>query len=377
MSGEQEITASVDRSCLHPSGKYMVYRLVTLIPSKGDNGKSITYKRFSDFITLHRNLLRIHKSFDGQQRFPTLSKYDRFNRFSPRLIEERRQALDTFVKFIARNEHLYCHTYFTRFVAAGFSNDASTRDYKIVVQFNRGFSNPQSYPSSPTFSRSDSIASFSAISGGTSIPTRRVEPLLEEPFDSPVSSDIDSEYEGDTLPLVWMHAEAQNSKIVQDIISARRFIVRRNWCDAYKSYKDAISNLLMKINSNPSDTEEYRCLLSVCLSKLEYIYREHLGNSVTTSNGWKKEEKEKTSCPSWVEPPNLASLCQDTALSKLFGTVEELSRFKVCGIVGKDLIVCNNVDTSIKFTLKVILLINSKKNQFYLKYLKIRNTLNT
>nr|CDS26449.1 ribosomal protein S6 kinase delta 1 [Hymenolepis microstoma] len=349
MSGEREIAASVDHSCLHPSGKYTVYRLVILILSKNDNGKSITYKRFSDFITLHRNLLRIHKSVGGRQRFPTLSKYDRFNRFNPRLIEERRQALDAFVKFIAWNEHLYCHTYFTRFV--GFSNDASPRNYRTVVPFSRSFSNPQSSPSSFSFSRSDSITSFSAISGETSISTRKVEPLFEEPFDSPVSSDIDSEYEGDTLPLVWMHAESQNSKIVQDIISARRFIVRQNWCEAYKSYKDAISNLLLKINSNPADTEEYRCLLSACLSKLEYIYRDHLGNSVTTNNEWKKGV-DKTTCPSWVEPPNLASLCQDTALSKLFGSVEELSRLKVCGIVDKDLIVCDNVDTSMKFTVK-------------------------
>ncbi|VUZ47125.1 unnamed protein product, partial [Hymenolepis diminuta] len=351
MPKEQEIVASVDQSCLHPSGKYTVYRLVIRFLLKNSNVENITYKRFSDFLTLHRHLSRIHKAFGGRQRFPTLSKYDHFNRFNPRLIEERRQALDNFAKFIAWNEHLYCHTYFTRFVAASFSNNTSPLSNRTVVQFNPTFSNPEIFPSPIPFSQPSSIVPFDAVSNETSTSKRVVEPPLAEQFESPLSSDADSEYEGDTLPLVWMRYETQHSEIVQNIISARRFVVRRNWCEAYKSYKNAVSILLQKINSNPANTEEYRCLLSACLSKVEYIYREHLGNCGTKNNEFKKDD-EKPVCPSWMEPPNLASLCQDSALSKLFGSVEELSRLKVCGIDGKDLIVCQNLDTSVKFTLK-------------------------
>lgn len=270
------------------------------------------------------------------------------------MIEERRQALDNFAKFITWNEHLYCHTYFTRFVAASFSNNVSPLSNRTAVQFNPTFSNPETSPSPISFSQSTSIVSFDAVLKETSTPKRVVEPPLAEQFESPLSSDADSEYEGDTLPLVWMRSETQHYKIVQNIISARGFVVRRNWCEAYKSYKDAVSILLQKINSNPANTEEYRCLLSACLSKVEYIYREHLGNCGTKNNELKKDD-EKPVCPSWVEPPNLASLCQDSALSKLFGSVEELSKLKVCGVDGKDLIVCENLDTSVKFTLKVIL----------------------
>lgn len=199
------------------------------------------------------------------------------------MIEERRQALDSFVKFIAWNEHLYCHTYFTRFVAGGFSDDFPSRSNSSADNFVQSFSNLGVSSSAFSNNFSDSLASLNAISEELAAPNELVWPPPSkslEQFESPLSSDADSEQEGDTLPLLWMHFEPKHSKIVQDITLAKKFVLSQNWSEAYKGYKDAISSLLKEIGSCREGIEEYRCLLSACLAKAESIYREHFENNL-------------------------------------------------------------------------------------------------
>ncbi|VDK20608.1 unnamed protein product [Taenia asiatica] len=306
------------------------------------------YKRFSDFLKLHRQLFKVYEALGCSKPFPALSKKTYFNRFHPSVIEARRRALDDFVKFIASNEHLYCHTSFTRFATGSFLNDLSSH--------NSTNNDRLSSPPIPPFLPNIPTIVAPSIQAPLSTPSKTNSDKLHLSkhrevlyhLESPLSSSTDSELEGDSLPLVWEFIGPYKSKITAGIRAAKNFSREGHWKDAFRCYKVAASNLLKELKSDPDRKEEIRCLLSACLAKAEFIHREYLLHT-SLCEGRKEEDQDRFV---WTEPLNLASLCRDAALSILFGSVEELTELKVCRIEGEDLVVCNRSDSSVKYTLK-------------------------
>ncbi|KAH9286995.1 Ribosomal protein S6 kinase delta-1 [Echinococcus granulosus] len=348
MAKQRELDICVDQSCLHPGGNYTIYRVVIQRFWGCDKEEKILYKRFSDFLRLHRQLSKVYEALNCSTPFPDLSKKTYFNRFQSSVIEARLRALDDFVKFIASNEYLYCHTYFTRFVTGGFPNRLPSHN---SIDKNRFSScpTPPSSLSTPTTVVPPIQAPPSApseIDANTLLTPKHFEVLCHP--ESPLSSSTDSELEGDFLPLVWESISSVNPKILADIQAAKRFSREGYWKDAFRCYKVAASNLLKELKSDFDRKDEYRCLLSACLSKAEFIHREHILHTSLC----KKRKGEEHNRPAWLESPKLASLCRDAALLNLFGSAEELTELRVCRIEGEDLVVYNRLDSSVKYTLK-------------------------
>lgn len=206
------------------------------------------------------------------------------------MIEARRRALDDFVKFIASNEHLYCHTSFTRFVTGSFSSSLSPHSSTDNGRFSDSSILPSS-PNTPTM-----VAP--SIQAPPSIPSKSESDKFHPPknrevlndLGSPLSSSIDSELEGDSLPFVWESIDPSKSKITSDIQAAKNFSREGHWKDAFRCYKMAASNLLKELKSDSDRKEENRCLLSACLAKAEYIHREYL---LHTDLREKREEEDQ------------------------------------------------------------------------------------
>ena len=220
------------------------------------------------------------------------------DRLQSSIIESRIKALDYFVKFIASNEHLYCHTYFTRFIAGGLSTRLPSNNVN-AGNFER--------PKSPTLSFSTlspmqpqlTIQPFSAAVGNVYKRSQAKVKVGTDFLESPLSSDTDSELEGDLLPLIWESHDSYLSKVVDDIQSAKKFALETCWEDAVRSYKKAISGLLNGLNSESIRKEEYRCLLSACLSKVELIHREFLQRPEAKTKQY-EDNLSKRIRPSWM-----------------------------------------------------------------------------
>nr|XP_057913199.1 ribosomal protein S6 kinase delta-1 isoform X2 [Doryrhamphus excisus] len=112
----------------HQKG-YTVYKVTATIISRKnpEDVQEITvWKRYSDFRKLHHNLWQLHKNVCSQSElFPPFAKAKVFGRFDDSVIEERRQCSEDLLQFSANIPALYSSQHIQDFFKGGEVHDSS------------------------------------------------------------------------------------------------------------------------------------------------------------------------------------------------------------------------------------------------------------
>ncbi|XP_028253244.1 ribosomal protein S6 kinase delta-1 [Parambassis ranga] len=112
----------------HKKG-YTVYKVTARIISRKnpEDVQEITvWKRYSDFRKLHQNLWQLHKNVCSQSElFPPFAKAKVFGRFDDLVIEERRQCSEDLLQFSANIPVLYSSQHIQDFFKGGEVHDGS------------------------------------------------------------------------------------------------------------------------------------------------------------------------------------------------------------------------------------------------------------
>jgi len=102
----------------HPAG-HTLYRVTcSTFPVEHPHQATTisTWKRFSQFQSLHKHLSNVHKQLYLHGVFPTVPATSYFNRKNPDVIEQRKEWCLTFLEFVATQPILNTHTTFTNFL---------------------------------------------------------------------------------------------------------------------------------------------------------------------------------------------------------------------------------------------------------------------
>ncbi|XP_069810847.1 ribosomal protein S6 kinase delta-1 isoform X2 [Dendropsophus ebraccatus] len=112
----------------HQKG-FTIYKVTARIVSRKnpeDVQEIVTWKRYSDFKKLHRDLWQIHKNlFRQTELFPPFAKAKLFGRFDECVIEERRQCAEDLLQFSANIPALYNSSQLEDFFKGGEVHDGS------------------------------------------------------------------------------------------------------------------------------------------------------------------------------------------------------------------------------------------------------------
>ncbi|XP_075060339.1 ribosomal protein S6 kinase delta-1 isoform X2 [Mixophyes fleayi] len=112
----------------HQKG-FTIYKVTARIVSRKnpeDVQEIVTWKRYSDFKKLHRDLWQIHKNlFRQTDLFPPFAKAKLFGRFDECVIEERRQCAEDLLQFSANIPALYNSAQLEDFFKGGEVHDGS------------------------------------------------------------------------------------------------------------------------------------------------------------------------------------------------------------------------------------------------------------
>ncbi|XP_069624608.1 ribosomal protein S6 kinase delta-1 [Ranitomeya imitator] len=112
----------------HQKG-FTIYKVTARIVSRKnpeDVQEIVTWKRYSDFKKLHRDLWQIHKNlFQQTELFPPFAKAKLFGRFDECVIEERRQCAEDLLQFSANIPALYNSAQLQDFFKGGDVHDGS------------------------------------------------------------------------------------------------------------------------------------------------------------------------------------------------------------------------------------------------------------
>ncbi|CAN2387422.1 phosphatidylinositol binding [Pristimantis euphronides] len=112
----------------HQKG-FTIYKVTARIVSRKtpeDVQEIVTWKRYSDFKKLHRDLWQIHKNFFRQtELFPPFAKAKLFGRFDECVVEERRQCAEDLLQFSANIPALYNSSQLDDFFKGGEVHDGS------------------------------------------------------------------------------------------------------------------------------------------------------------------------------------------------------------------------------------------------------------
>ncbi|KAM4040858.1 ribosomal protein S6 kinase delta-1 [Anomaloglossus baeobatrachus] len=112
----------------HQKG-FTIYKVTARIVSRKspeDVQEIVTWKRYSDFKKLHRDLLQIHKNlFRQTELFPPFAKAKLFGRFDECVIEERRQCAEDLLQFSANIPALFNSAQLEDFFKGGEVHDGS------------------------------------------------------------------------------------------------------------------------------------------------------------------------------------------------------------------------------------------------------------
>ncbi|XP_056424272.1 ribosomal protein S6 kinase delta-1 isoform X2 [Hyla sarda] len=112
----------------HQKG-FTIYKVTARIVSRKnpeDVQEIVTWKRYSDFKKLHRDLWQIHKNlFRQTDLFPPFAKAKLFGRFDECVIEERRQCAEDLLQFSANIPALYNSSQLEDFFKGGEVHDGS------------------------------------------------------------------------------------------------------------------------------------------------------------------------------------------------------------------------------------------------------------
>ncbi|XP_067941983.1 ribosomal protein S6 kinase-like 1 isoform X2 [Watersipora subatra] len=93
----------------HSDG-YTIYKVASKVfpvHSPEATTEIIVWKRYKDFLKLHKTLYLVHRNLHRPQAFPGFPKPQIFGRFDEAIIEERRQAALELLNFIASQAHLF------------------------------------------------------------------------------------------------------------------------------------------------------------------------------------------------------------------------------------------------------------------------------
>ncbi|XP_068089051.1 ribosomal protein S6 kinase delta-1 isoform X2 [Hyperolius riggenbachi] len=108
---------------------FTIYKVTARIVSRKnpeDVQEIVTWKRYSDFKKLHRDLWQIHKNlFRQTELFPPFAKAKLFGRFDESVIEERRQCAEDLLQFSANIPALYNSSQLEDFFKGGEVHDGS------------------------------------------------------------------------------------------------------------------------------------------------------------------------------------------------------------------------------------------------------------
>ncbi|KAM4771815.1 ribosomal protein S6 kinase delta-1 [Rhinophrynus dorsalis] len=108
---------------------FTIYKVTARIVSRKnpeDVQEIVTWKRYSDFKKLHRDLWQIHKDlFRQTELFPPFAKAKLFGRFDESVIEERRQCAEDLLQFSANIPALYNSSQLEDFFKGGEVHDGS------------------------------------------------------------------------------------------------------------------------------------------------------------------------------------------------------------------------------------------------------------
>nr|DBA27253.1 TPA: hypothetical protein GDO54_011417 [Pyxicephalus adspersus] len=108
---------------------FTIYKVTARIVSRKnpeDVQEIVTWKRYSDFKKLHRDLWQIHKNlFRQTELFPPFAKAKLFGRFDECVIEERRQCAEDLLQFSANIPALYNSSQLEEFFKGGEVHDGS------------------------------------------------------------------------------------------------------------------------------------------------------------------------------------------------------------------------------------------------------------
>uniref|UniRef100_A0A8C5MJK0 Ribosomal protein S6 kinase C1 n=1 Tax=Leptobrachium leishanense TaxID=445787 RepID=A0A8C5MJK0_9ANUR len=112
----------------HQKG-FTIYKVTARIVSRKspeDVQEVVTWKRYSDFKKLHKELWQLHRLlFKQTELFPPFAKAKLFGRFDESVIEERRQCAEDLLQFSANIPALYNSSQFEDFFKGGEVHDGS------------------------------------------------------------------------------------------------------------------------------------------------------------------------------------------------------------------------------------------------------------
>jgi len=222
----------------HPAG-HTIYRVTcSTFPVEHPHQATTisTWKRFSQFQSLHKHLSTVHKQLYLHGVFPVIPATQYFNRKDPQVIEQRRDWCLQFLEFVATQPILNTHTTFTNFLFDIEDGDLSSESGSVDKLPLGG---PLAHHSSAT-----SLASAGAVSGVAKSYT--LPDLSSSGLEVVISSDISI----DTTPTLTPTLETADSPAMADSVDSPD--------GATSDVSESVDNLCKLVAEMPeSDIPEY------------------------------------------------------------------------------------------------------------------------
>lgn len=254
----------------HPAG-HTIYRVTcsTFPVEYPDQATTVsTWKRFSQFQSLHKHLSSVHKQLYLHGVFPVIPSTSYFKRKDSEVVEKRRIWCLQFLEFVAAQPLLNTNSTFTNFLFEIEDSDASseTGSFDKLPLGGPITSICESGPINPSLSKSKTFPQLSSkanlevvISSDMSIDrTPTLTPIVSTV--SPNSEECDQENvisnEQSTINLEKLVEETSDipnyiSEAAEMISSAMSFEAEEQFDKSLSSYRSAIGKLLSNVQSDP------------------------------------------------------------------------------------------------------------------------------
>jgi len=334
----------------HPSG-HTIYRVTcsTFPVEQPDQATTIsTWKRFSQFQALHKQLSTVHKQLYLHGVFPVIPATGYFNRKDPDVIEQRRLWCLQFLEFVATQPILNTHTLFTNFLFDIEGGDVSSECGSVdklplggpLARHNsatslvsagatdgiiRSSTLPDLALSTAVVRHDISIDSTPTL---TPTPSDTAQDTCETAMDNP-----DGEANESVENLCKLVAEMPESDIPDYISDAAELIsaalnyeAEEDYEASLSSYRSAIGKLLSSVQSDPDQSRQAQVKRRIAqyISKAEQLVKREA------------ELKTKKTSKRSVGIPHL----------QLFGQLSELGQYKVKNILANKIILAQNTQSN-------------------------------
>jgi len=331
----------------HPSG-HTIYRVTcsTFPVEQPDQATTIsTWKRFSQFQSLHKQLSTVHKQLYLHGVFPVIPATGYFNRKDPEVIEERRLWCLEFLEFVATQPILNTHTLFTNFLFDIDGGDLSSECGSVdnlplggPLPRHNSVTSLASSGTAQAVTRSttlpDLAISTAVISQDLSIDTTPTLTPTTTPTPTPTVMDAtDGDAQESVENLCKLVAEMPESDIPEYISDAAELIsaalnyeAAEDYESSLSSYRSAIGKLLSSVQDDPDTSRQAQVKRRIAqyISKAEQLVKREA------------ELKTKKSSKRSVGIPHL----------QLFGQLSELAHYKVKNVLANKIILAENAQTN-------------------------------